>query len=189
MLSMARTQLLINPVLQHLFPNLTGNQMYDIIARLRWAIHFAEYAVAISYLDDLAQTYHERFSVTFTNLEGNQVTNSIEIERPARLAQRLGRRVPMVGPLCVADVGIGACHICIGGISKYVFSMSAKPTRIVLLVLFLVAPLQKSVILTEVNVAPTLIPRSKGPYAAGGDERADALEGAQGQGSGQIIAA
>jgi hypothetical protein len=33
-------------------------------------------AMAISYLNDLAQTYHEKFSITFTKLDGNQVTIS-----------------------------------------------------------------------------------------------------------------
>lgn len=33
-------------------------------------------AMAISYLNDLAQTYHEKFSITFTTLGGNQVTIS-----------------------------------------------------------------------------------------------------------------
>ncbi|MBV8358396.1 MAG: vanadium-dependent haloperoxidase [Deltaproteobacteria bacterium] len=33
-------------------------------------------AMAISYLNDLAQTYHEKFSATFTKLDGSQVTIS-----------------------------------------------------------------------------------------------------------------
>jgi len=35
-------------------------------------------AMAISYLNDLAQTYHEKFSITFTKLDDNQVTISNE---------------------------------------------------------------------------------------------------------------
>jgi hypothetical protein len=35
-------------------------------------------AMAISYLNDLAQTYHEKFSITFTKLDGNPVTISNE---------------------------------------------------------------------------------------------------------------
>jgi hypothetical protein len=35
-------------------------------------------AMAISYLNDLARTYHEKFSITFTKLDGHQITISNE---------------------------------------------------------------------------------------------------------------
>ena len=38
-----------------------------------WSMTLGE-AMAISYLNDLAQGYHEKFTVTFTKLDGNPVT-------------------------------------------------------------------------------------------------------------------
>ncbi|MGH7842941.1 MAG: phosphoesterase [Candidatus Binataceae bacterium] len=42
-----------------------------------WSMTLGE-AMAISYLQDLARTYHEKFSITFTKLDGNPVTVSNE---------------------------------------------------------------------------------------------------------------
>jgi VanZ family protein len=43
--SMARTRLLVDPILHHLYPGLGSGQMYNIIARMRWTLHSAEYFV------------------------------------------------------------------------------------------------------------------------------------------------
>jgi hypothetical protein len=72
-------QITVGGELNKLARNITFG--HGVLAGIHWrtdsdyAMLLGE-AMAISYLNDLARSYHEKFSVTFTKLEGNEITIS-----------------------------------------------------------------------------------------------------------------